>query len=97
MKCQITGMPDQKIDPPEYEDDSQSPEDLVQSYLIGDEKSFIDLDKVKDCVLASDFKSFIEMYRYFKSDKCLTLEEYRGELLLLIDEYLTETIVDYIK
>ena len=98
MKCQITETPEQQIDPPKYENDaSHSPEELVKSYLDGDKNSFIDLNKVKDYVLSSDFKGFISLYRHFKFDPELTIDENRGELLELIDEYLTESILWCIK
>ncbi len=98
MFCELTGVPEQQINPPDdIELLADTPSEMVYNFLNGEEVEELDLDSADNNSLANDYQDLLEIYRHFKFDPKLTRDENRHEKLCAIDDFLSETLMEYIR
>ena len=98
MLCELTGTPDQAINPPDdIELMPDTPSEMVYNFLNGEEVEEIDLSRADRNYLAGDFEGLVDVYRSFKFYPLLTRDENRYEKLCAIDDYLSEILLGYVK
>ena len=96
MKCEITGMPENEIDPPDDELAPDTPQEKVWNYLNGSQVDGVDINNYDLQTLGSYFVGIIDFYRDFEFDKNFTSNQNNLELLAQIKVYLNNSMLELI-
>ena len=94
MKCQLTGMPENEIDPPDDELAPDTPQEKVSKYLNGENVAGVNIYDYKDADLAPCFRNVINIYRDYRFDRKLTACENKHEFLSYLSEYLNDAMLE---
>lgn len=101
MNCELTGIPENMINPPDLGDDDTpdvlTPSEKVGEFLSGYSTFRETFGAPPVHALAMDFEGMLDVIRHYKRESNFTDEENIREKMARINEFLDETLLEYVE